>query len=174
MKWYVLHTYSGQENNVKQHIEMMVEREGLQGQIGQVLVPTQEVVSVSRGRRVHRQRKHFPSYVIIEIDMNKDSAHLVTEIPGVTHFVGVGGKAQAIRKKEVDQLLGVQNVPDASETIEIPYSVGDGVRIKAGPFKGFDGTVEEVSPTSGKLKVMVSVFGRSTPVELEFLQVEGL
>lgn len=174
MKWYVVHTYSGQENSVKKHLEMMLEREGLSDQFGQILVPYQDVVSVARGKKVTRKRKNFPSYILIEMEMNKDTQHLVTIIPGVTHFVGTG-KPQAIRRSEVERLLG-ENDPEVKEqqVLEIPFMVGDVVRIKDGPFKDFDGGVEEVHPEKGKLKVMVSVFGRSTPVELAFMQVESI
>jgi len=175
MKWYVVHTYSGQENNVKKHLEMMIEQEGLQEMFGQILVPTQEVVSVARGKRTTRNKKFFPSYIIVEMELNKESIHYVTDLPGVTHFVGVDNKPQAIRKSEVERLLGQVNPDDAvDEVLEIPYAVGDSVRIKEGPFKEFDGSVEEVYPDKGKLKVMVNVFGRSAPVELGFMQVEGL
>jgi transcriptional antiterminator NusG len=175
MKWYVVHTFSGQELSVQKHIEMMIEREGLQSMINQVLVPTQEVVTVTGGKKVTRTKKFFPSYIVIEMDMNKDTMHYITDIPGVTHFVGVNGKAQTVKKHEVDRLLGISDPEEAlSSRVEVPYSIGESVRIKDGPFKDFDGTVEEINLEKGKLKVMVSVFGRSTPVELGFTQVEGL
>lgn len=175
MKWYVVHTFSGQELSVKKHIEMMIEREGLQSMINQVLVPTQEVVNVSGGRKTSRTRMFFPSYIIIEMDLNKDTMHFITDIPGVTHFVGANGKAQTVKPAEVDRLLGRSGPEEElNQMVEIPYSVGESVRIKDGPFKDFDGTVEEINVEKGKLKVMVSVFGRSTPVELNFMQVEGL
>lgn len=174
MHWYVLHTYSGQENKVKAYIEELVERQGFQGMIGQVLLPSQEVVQVRHGKKIRQTRKDFPSYVIIEMDMVKDAQHSVLSIPGVTHFVGVGNKPQALRKAEVDRILG-RTGHDRPEldghSVQIPFKVGDAVRINEGPFKDFDGTVEDVSPDKGKLKVMVSVFGRSTPVELDFRQV---
>jgi transcriptional antiterminator NusG len=175
MKWYVVHTYAGQELTVKANIELLVQRRNLTDSIQQVMVPLQEVVSISRGKKRTTQKKHFPSYVLIEMEMNKDTMHYITEIPGVTNFIGFDGKPQAIRKSEVDRLLGVGIEEDEKVgAIEIPYAVGEVVRIKAGPFKDFDGNVEEIYPDKGKLKVMVSVFGRSTPVELAFTQVEGL
>ena len=175
MKWYVVHTYSGQENNVKKHLEMQIEREALQDSFGQVLVPSQEVVNVSRGRKVTRNKKFFPSYIMVEMDMMEKAAqHLVTTIPGVTHFLGEG-KPQAIRKSEVERLLGqVSSGIQTMNAEDIPYVIGDVVKIKEGPFKDFDGNVEEVNTEKGKLKVMVSVFGRSTPVELSFRQVEAI
>jgi transcriptional antiterminator NusG len=175
-KWYVVHTYSGQELAVQKYIEMLVEREQLQSQIGTVLVPTQEVVTISGGKKRSHTKKFFPSYILIEMEMNDDTMHYVTNIPGVTHFVGSNGKAESILPEEVNRLLGVTEGEEklGGDVIEIPFRVGEAVRIKAGPFKDFDGTVEEINPEKGKLKVMVSVFGRSTPVELGFTQVEGL
>jgi|TARA_B110000483_G_C18118395_1_gene512551 transcription termination/antitermination protein NusG len=176
MKWYVVHTYSGQELSVQQHTEMMIERENVQSFFGEVRVPQQEVTSVTRGKKVSRSRKLYPSYILIEMEMTRDTMHLITEIPGVTHFVGVDNKPQALRRAEVERLTGSQdeeeNVP--SQLDEIPFTIGEAVRIKAGPFKDFDGVIDEINAEKGKLKVMVSVFGRSTPVELDFNQVEGL
>jgi transcription termination/antitermination protein NusG len=176
MKWYVVHTYSGQETSVEQHIGMMIEREGIQEFFGEVRVPQQDVVSVTRGRKVSRSRKLFPSYILIEMEMTRDTMHYITEIPGVTHFVGVDNKPQAMRRSEVERMLGSEESVEGSVPAfeEIPFSVGEAVRINTGPFKDFDGTIEEINAEKGKLKVMVSVFGRSTPVELTFTQVEGL
>ena len=174
MNWYVLHTYSGQENKVKAYIEELVERQGFQGVIGQVLLPSQDVVQIRHGKKIRQTRKDFPSYVIIEMDMTKDAQHAALSIPGVTHFVGVANKPQALRKAEVDRILGRSSNEREDlhgHTVLIPYKAGDAVRINEGPFKDFDGTVEEIHPDKGKLKVMVSVFGRSTPVELDFRQV---
>ena len=173
-KWYVVHTYSGQESRVKSHLEMAVEKSELVKYFGEILMPTREVVTVTKGKKVSRDRKNFPSYIIVEMEMNKETMHFVTDVPGVTHFVGVG-KPQPLRPAEVERILGSTSteVQETGET-EIPYMSGDSVRIKDGPFKDFDGIVEEVNPEKGKIKVLVSVFGRSTPVELDFIQVESL
>ena len=173
-KWYVVHTYSGQEAKVKSHLEMVVEKIGLAEYFGQILMPTREVVTVTKGKKISRDRKNFPSYIIVEMEMNKETMHFVTDVPGVTHFVGVG-KPQPLRESEVERILGSSS-PEVQESgvIDIPYLAGDNVRIKDGPFKDFDGVVEEVNPEKGKIKVLVSVFGRSTPVELDFIQVESL
>ncbi len=173
-KWYVVHTYSGQESKVKAHLEMMVEKTEMSPYFGEILMPTREVVSVTKGKKIARDRKYFPSYIIVEMEMNKETLHFVTDIPGVTHFVGVG-KPQPLREAEVKRILGQTNPEEADAgEVEIPYQSGDTVKIKDGPFKDFDGTVEEVNPEKGKIKVLVSVFGRSTPVELDFVQVESL
>lgn len=174
-KWYVVHTYSGQEGKVKQHIEALVERNGLQDQFGDIMLPTREVTTVQKGKKTVRDRKFYPSYLLIEMEMNKDTMHWVTDIPGVTHFVGVNNKPQPLRRSEVERILG-QNTVEAPEqgVVEIPFQPQDKVRIKDGPFKDFDGVVEEIHPEKGKLKVMVSVFGRSTPVELDFGQVDAV
>ena len=174
-KWYVVHTYSGQEGKVKQHLDALVERNGMGEQIGQVLVPTREVTTIQKGKKTVRDHKSFPSYILVEMELNKDTMHIVTDVPGVTHFVGVDNKPQALRKAEVDRILGT-DVPAVQETriVEIPFHNGDKIRIKDGPFKDFDGVVEEIHPEKGKLKVMVSVFGRSTPVELDFGQVDAV
>ncbi|MBF0433053.1 MAG: transcription termination/antitermination factor NusG [Fibrobacteria bacterium] len=173
-KWYVVHTYSGQEGKVKAHLEMTVEKAGLAEYFGEILMPTREVVSVTKGKKISRDRKNFPSYVIVEMEMNKETLHFVTDVPGVTHFVGVG-KPQPIRPAEIERILGQEKTTVQEDgKVEIPYLAGDNIRIKDGPFKDFDGLVEEVNPEKGKIKVLVSVFGRSTPVELDFIQVEAL
>ncbi len=175
MNWYVVHTYSGQENNIKKHIEMMVEREKLQESFGQILVPYKEEVHISRGKRKTVRKNHFPSYILIEMELDKLTQHLVLSIPGVTNFVGNGNVPQPVRKSEIDRLLGTVDPEDGlGDEIQIPFIVGDSVRIKEGPFKDFVGTVEEIMADKRKLKAMVSVFGRSTPVELGFTQVESV
>ncbi len=173
-KWYVVHTYSGQEAKVKAQLEIVIERNELQDHFGNILLPTKEVTTVAKGKKQVRDKKWYPSYLLIEMEMNKDTMHHVTDISGVTHFVGVG-KPQPLRKSEVERILGMQ-APETPESgpVEIPFIPGERVRIKEGPFKDFDGTVEEVNAEKGKLKVMVSVFGRSTPVELDFTQVDAV
>lgn len=173
-KWYVVHTYSGQENKVKAHLEMMIEKEQLDHLFGEILVPTHEVVSHVNGKKKYQDKKHFPSYIIIEMELTKESQHFVTDIPGVTHFVGVG-KPQPLRDAEVQRILGTTDKEsNQNSEVECPYVTGDKVKIKDGPFKDFDGAVEEVDLEKGKVKVLVSVFGRSTPVELDFFQIESI
>jgi transcriptional antiterminator NusG len=174
MQWFAVSTYSSQELAVKKRIEQMVEREGLQEKIGQVLVPQQEYITVKDGKRKTVKANLFPSYIIIEMELDSNSQYMVQSIQGVVKFIGEGNDPHPLRKSEVERLLGVVNAEDALPKIEIPYVNGDSVRIKEGPFKDFIGTVEEVNTEKRKLKAMVSVFGRSTPVELGFTQVEAV
>lgn len=174
MKWYALNTFSSQELMVKKRIEQMVERENLSAKIGKVLVPSQEYIKVKDGKRKSVRTNLFPSYVMIEMELDKHTQYMVTSVPGVTRFVGDSGSPVPLRKNEVDRLLGIVENPGEIPEVEIPYAEGDQVRITEGPFNDFVGAVEEVNTEKRKLKVMVSVFGRSTPVELSFNQVEAV
>ena len=171
-RWYAIHTFSGQENNIKKHIEQMIEREGVQDKFGQIIVPTREVVSNVRGRRRTTTQLLFPAYIVIEMELDELTQHLVSTINGVTHFAGMTRASRVpipLQQSEVDRLLGVD--PDNSMDGEI--QIGENVRIKEGPFKDFVGVVDEIMEDKTKIKVMVTVFGRSTPVELAFNQVES-
>ncbi|MBI4552157.1 MAG: transcription termination/antitermination factor NusG [Candidatus Latescibacteria bacterium] len=170
-RWYVIHTYSGHENKVKTHLEKLVAAEKLQEKISQVLVPTEEVVEMKQGKKTSTVRKLFPSYVLVEMEMDQDSWHLVTNAPGVTHFVGAGTKPQPLRESELDRILHRVEEGQPKKKVEVPFRTGDQIKVIDGPFTDFTGVVEEVHPERGKLKVMVSIFGRATPVELDFLQV---
>ena len=173
-QWYAVHTFTGQENNIKKRLEQMIEREGVQDKFGRILVPIREVVSNVRGKRRVSVQNLFPAYIIIEMELDELTQHLVSTINGVTHF-GVMTRASRVpiplRQSEVDRLLGVDPENSIEGEIQIPYTIGENVCIKEGPFKGFVGVVDEIM--EAKIKVMVSVFGRSTPVELAFNQVES-
>jgi transcription termination/antitermination protein NusG len=170
--WYVLHTYSGHENKVKLHLEALIAAEGMEEKIAQVLVPTEEVVEMKQGKKTSSTRKLFPSYILVEMEMDRAAWHLVTNAPGVTHFVGSSTKPQPLRKSELDRILHrVEESREDKKQAEVPYTNGDHIKVTDGPFTDFTGVVEEVHPDRGKLKVMVSIFGRATPVELDFLQV---
>lgn len=174
MRWYAIHTFSGQENNIKKRIEQMIEREGVQEKFGQIIVPTREVVSTVRGRRHVSIQNMMPTYVIIEMVLDELTQHLVMNINGVTHFLGMTPTKRVaipLTQSEVDRLLGVDPSNSVEGEIQIPYKIGENVRIKEGPFKDFVGVVDEIM--DAKIKVMVTVFGRSTPVELAFNQVES-
>ncbi|NLO23380.1 MAG: transcription termination/antitermination factor NusG [Fibrobacter sp.] len=176
MQWFAVHTFAGQENKIKQHLELMIEREEIQDKFGRILVPQKTVKVSSSGKRKARTKVYnlYPSYVIVEMILDELTQHIVASIPGVTHFSGVSRLNKTpvpLRKSEVDRILGIES-DDLIEDEIIPYTIGDQVRIKEGPFKDFEGSINEVMADKSKIKVMVSVFGRSTPVELAFNQVE--
>jgi len=175
-KWYVVHTYSGHENKVKQSIEKAVELQGLKHHFGQVLIPTEEVTEMKKGKKIKVNRKFFPSYVLVHLELDEEMMHLVNNIPGVTRFVGTGNRPVPVPDKEVDRILkrGETRAKETKEVREIPFHVGEQVKVIDGPFTDFNGMIDEINPERGKLKVMVAIFGRETPVELDFLQVERL
>lgn len=172
MHWFVLHTLSGHEAKVKSHIEGLIEQENLKERIGRVLLPTQEVVQIKKGKKTKQVKKFLPSYILIEMEMDRELQNVLTDVPGVTRFIGSkDGRPEPIREAEIARILGQTEKDKGKEVSEIPFQTGDAVKIKEGPFKDFSGVVEEINPERGRMKVMVSVFGRSTPVELDFVQV---
>jgi transcription termination/antitermination protein NusG len=171
-KWYAIHTYSGHENKVKTNLEKAIHSAGLEESFGQILVMTEDVVEMKDGKRKTSKRKTFPSYVMIEMDLNNETRHLVQNVPGVTRFVGSGQREVPLKESEVRRLLGQVETSKGRPTPTVTFRVGDSVRITDGPFSAFTGVVDEVNNERGKVKVMVSIFGRATPVELDFLQVQ--
>lgn len=171
-KWYAIHTYSGHENKVKANLEKAIHSAGLEEQFGQILVMTEEVVEMKDGKRKTSKRKTFPSYVMVEMDLNNETRHLVQNVPGVTRFVGSGQREVPLKESEVRRLLGQVETSKVRPTPTVTFRIGDSVRITDGPFSAFTGVVDEVNNERGKVKVMVSIFGRATPVELDFLQVQ--
>jgi len=173
MNWYVVHTYAGFENKVKATILETVSKLALQDKIGQILVPTEEVLSIKAGKKRKSQRKFFPGYIIVEMKMDDDTWHIVKDTPKVTGFVGGSISPTPLSDEEVKAILKqAEEGAVAQAQPKQAYQKGDKVRVIDGPFSSFIGTVEDVNPAHGRLRVMVSIFGRSTPVELEFLQVE--
>ncbi len=171
--WYVVHTYAGFENKVKTNILETVAKLGLQEKISQILVPTEEVLSLKGGKKRKSQRKFFPGYILVEMEMDDNTWHIVKDTPKVTGFVGGTTNPTPLTEEEVGHILKQAEEGAVAPTQpKVAYQKGDRVRVTDGPFSNFIGTVEDVSPTHGRLRVMVSIFGRSTPVELEFLQVE--
>ena len=173
MQWYIIHTYSGFERKVKESLESRVAAFGLQDKIGQVLIPTEDVLEVRGGKKVVTPRMFYPGYVLVEMDMTDDSWHLIKSTPKVTGFVGgTANKPTPISQKEVDAIL--QQVQEGVEKPrpKVQWTVGELVRVKEGPFTDFNGAIEEVNYEKSKVKVSVTIFGRATGVELDFAQVE--
>lgn len=173
-KWYVAHTYSGHEQKAKKYLENAIEAEGLEDKFGEILVPTESVAEMRQGKRTTRVRKFLPSYILIEMELDKATQHLVTNSPGITSFVGSGGKPVPLRDSEVKRLLKQVERGRTRDYEETPFKAGEQVKVIDGPFTDFSGFVSEVNMERKKLKVMVSIFGRPTPVELDFLQVQVL
>ena len=171
-QWYVIHTYSGFENKVKQSIEQRVAALGMGDAVSQVMIPTETIVELKKGKRREASQKFFPGYVLIRMDMSDDLWYLIKNTPKVTGFVGPGVRPTPIPEEQVRAIL--QQVETGAERPKhrILFSRGESVRVIDGPFSNFTGVVDEVKPDKGRLKVMVSIFGRPTPVDLEFLQVE--
>lgn len=170
--WYVIHTYSGFENRVRTALEEKVKSLGLENRVGRVLVPTEEVVRIKDGKKKTLTKKFFPGYVLMEMCIDDQLQQLVKITPKVTGFLGTGEDPSPLTQQEVDLLLKQVDEGAAPSSEKTQFEKGDTVRITDGPFFGFNGVVDEMHPEQSKLKVLVSIFGRSTPVELNFLQVE--
>jgi transcriptional antiterminator NusG len=166
-KWYVVHTYSGHENKVKKNIEKMVENRGMEDQLEEVSVPMEEVVEVKDGKRVVKERKKFPGYVLVKMIMNDKTWYIVRNTAGVTGFVGPGSKPIPLTDEEMRR-MGLQ------EVVSVDFVVGDQVKVMSGPFENFMGAVESINNDQQKVKVYISMFGRETLTELTFSQVEKL
>jgi transcription termination/antitermination protein NusG len=168
--WFVVHCYSGQEYKVCHSIEQRIETMGMQDRIFDVIVPTEEEIEVKDGKRRTIERRVFPGYILVQMSLDEDSWYVVRNTPGVTGFVGMGNDPTPLRKEEVDQIM--RRMESESPKIKVTFKLGDKVRIIDGPFNEFIGTVGAVDMEKSKVRVMVSFFGRETPVELDFLQVE--
>ena len=173
-RWYVIHVYSGFENKVAQSIREQSEQKGMDEDFEEILVPTEEVVRMRRGAKVSADRKFFPGYVLIKMDLNDQSWHLVKDTPKVTGFLGGRGKPSPISDSEAQRILHQVKEGVDRPKPSITFDIGEQVRVSDGPFTSFNGTVEEVDEEKARLKVAVSIFGRSTPVELKYAQVEKL
>jgi len=174
MRWYVVHTYSGHENKVRENIQKMINASSVRDHFGQIVVPTEEVAEMKKGKKTITTRKFFPSYILIEMHMSDEAFHIVNDLPGVTGFVGTSTGPQPLTKAEVERILGRMDKEKQTIIPEIPFTLGEHIRIKDGPFSDFTGIIDEINAERGKLRVLVSIFGRETPVELDFLQVENI
>lgn len=179
LKWYVVRVVSGQEKKIKSYLETEVGRQKLEDYIPQVLIPSEKVYEMRNGKKRVRERNYFPGYVLVSADLSHGEAHhIVTSIPGVIGFLGSndGGASKTpvpLRQSEINRILGkVDEADEFEEKLDTPFIVGESVKVMDGPFSGFTGTVEEVFEERKKLNVMVKIFGRNTPVELNYMQVE--
>lgn len=172
-RWYVLHVYSGFENKVSESIREKAAKLGLEDLVGDILVPTEEVVEVKRGQRVNTERKFYPGYVLANLDMNDHVWHMIKDTPKVSGFLGAGGnRPVAISEREAMRILNQVKEGVERPRSAITFNIGEEVKVTDGPFASFAGIVEEIDEEKSRLKVSVSIFGRATPVELEFAQVE--
>ncbi|WP_118194462.1 transcription termination/antitermination protein NusG [Albibacterium indicum] len=174
LKWYVVRAVSGKEKKVKQYIEAEINRLGLSQQVPQVLIPMEKYYQMRDGKKIAKERNFYPGYVLIEVALDSELEHLIKGINSVIGFLGdKEGNAIPLRPSEVNRILGkVDEMSEQVETINVPYFVGESVKVVDGPFNGFTGEIEEVNEEKKKLKVMVKVFGRKTPLELNYMQVE--
>jgi transcriptional antiterminator NusG len=169
--WYVIHVFTGQEEKIKSFLLEEVKRLRLEEQITQVLIPKEEVIEMRDGKKKAKTRVFFPGYMLVEMQLNKATEHLILNTPQVINFVGPKNKPQALRKHEVERILGHVDRAEGTQVVEVPFVVGDSIKVIDGPFKDFTGVVRDINLEKRKVKVMVSIFGRSTPIELDFLQV---
>ena len=173
-KWYVIHTQTGFEDKVKANLESRLEGSVFKEVVSQVLIPTERVSEIKDGKKRISLRKFFPGYILIEMELTDEIWYFVKNTPGVSGFIGSGSKPIALHDQEVQTILKQAEEKKEKPSPRVIFDIGEGIRIIEGPFTNFNGTVEEVNPSRGKLKVMVSIFGRLTPVELEYWQVERL
>jgi transcriptional antiterminator NusG len=172
-KWYVVRAISGKEKRVKEYIESEINRLSLQDHISQVLIPTEKVYQVRKGKKISKERNYFPGYLLIEAALVGEIPHIVKNVPDVIGFLGTRGEPDALRPAEVKRILGkVDELAEQGEEVNVPFIVGETVTVTDGPFNSFSGIIEEINEEKKKLKVMVKIFGRKTPLELGFMQVE--
>lgn len=170
--WYVVHTQTGLEDKVRTSLENKIANAGISDLISSVIIPTEQVSEVRSGKKKISQRKFFPGYILIEMELTEQTYLFVKNAPGVTGFIGLGKKPMPLPQDEVDNILKKTKDTQTKPSPKIVFEKGEQVRVTEGPFQNFNGTIEEIHPEKGKIKVSVSIFGRATPVELEYWQVE--
>ncbi len=172
--WYVVHTQTGLEDRVKQLLETRIASNNLADQVTKIIIPTEQVSEIRSGKKRISQRKFFPGYLLVEMDLTEEAYLLIKSTSGVTGFIGLGKKPMPLPQSEVDNILKKSQDTQSKPSPKIVFEKGEQVRVTEGPFLNFSGTIDDIHPEKGKLKVSVSIFGRSTPVELEYWQVEKI
>ena len=176
-KWYVVRAVSGQENKISGYIQTEIERQGLSDYLDEVLVPTEKVVQIRNGKKLQKERIYFPGYIMIKANLGGEMVHVIRSITNVIGFLGEtkGGDPVPLRKSEVNRMLGkVDELSLNADDVAIPFVLGETIKVVDGPFNGFNGTIEKINEEKRKLEVMVKIFGRRTPLELSYLQVEKI
>ena len=176
-KWYVIRSVTGQEAKVKQYIMTELDRVGLDSQVEDILVPTEKVIQIRKGKKVQKEKTYFPGYIMIKADISGEILHIIRSITNVLGFLGEtkGGEPIPLRTSEVNRMLGkVDELAISGEQISIPFNIGESVKVIDGPFNGFTGSIDNVNEEKRKLEVMVKIFGRKTPLELSYMQVEKI
>ena len=173
--WYVLKAVSGQESKVKVYIENEIQYHKLENYVGDILIPIEKIIQIRNGKKIQKDKVHYPGYIMIEADLQGEVPHVIKNVPGVISFLSEtkGGTPVPMRESEVKRMLGkMDELEDSVDLINIPYTVGETVKVIDGPFNGFNGSIEEVNEDKRKIKVMVLIFGRKTPLELNYIQVQ--
>lgn len=174
-KWYVVRAISGSENKIKEYIEKEIAHFGLEEYVGEVLVPTEKVMQVRNGKKVSKERVYFPGYIMVNANLGGEIPHIIKSINGVIGFLGEtrGGEPVPLRRAEVNRMLGkVDELSIQADNVAIPFDIGETIKVIDGPFNGFNGTVEKINEEKRKLEIMVKIFGRKTPLEVSYMQVE--
>jgi transcription termination/antitermination protein NusG len=172
-KWYVVRVISGREEKIKGYIQTLIEKKKLTDYVRQVIVPFEKVVQMRNGKKVTKEKNFYPGYILIEAELDSEIQHQIKNVSGVFDFLGTKDTAIPLRQVEVNRILGkIQAASELGEQIEVPFMVGEPIKIIDGPFSGFNGVIEEINEEKKKLKVVVKIFGRRTPVELNYMQVE--
>ena len=177
MNWYVVRSVSGKENKIKEYIESEINRLNLQDFVEQILVPTEKVIQIRNGKKINKERVFIPGYIMIQANLTGEVPHIIKSVNGVIGFLGEvkGGDPVPLRPAEVNRLLGkVDELSVQDDNVNIPYIIGETIKVIDGPFNGFNGTVEKINEEKRKLEVMVKIFGRKTPLELSYMQVEKI
>ena len=176
-KWYVVRAVSGQENKIRDYMESEINRLGFKNLVEDILVPTQKVVQIRKGKKINKEKVYFPGYIMIKANLSGEIPHIIKSLTNVIGFLGEtkGGDPIPLRTAEVNRMLGkVDELSTESESVSIPFDIGENIKVIDGPFNGFNGTIEKVNQEKRKLEVMVKIFGRKTPLELSYMQVEKI